>query len=161
MFLSKLLYHIIAFFKLRIYKIIYRKNTEFGKNITFRKSFELMISKEGRVEIGDNCFFNNYCSIFANQLVKIGNGTIFGENVKIYDHNHRFKDKKLSLKEQGFSNGEVKIGNHCWIGSNVIILKGAKIGDNCVIGAGCIIKSDIAASTIVTKNDDLIFNEIK
>ena len=31
------------------------------------------------------------------------------------------------------------IGKHCWIGSNVTIIKGASIGDNCVIGAGSLV----------------------
>ena len=34
---------------------------------------------------------------------------------------------KRSIKEQGFSNGTVSIGRHCWIGSNVCILKNADI----------------------------------
>ena len=36
-------------------------------------------------------------------FIEIGEGTIFGENVKIYDHNHKFADLKRSIKEQGFS----------------------------------------------------------
>lgn len=74
-------------------------------------------------------------------------GTLFGENVKIYDHNHRFQ-KDSSIKEQGYSNGEVHIGGHCWIGSGVIILKGADIFDNCVIGAGSVISEYIPEESI-------------
>ncbi len=69
-----------------------------------------MKDKEARVVIGGNCFFNNDCSIAINRLVSMGG--LFGEGVKIYDHNHSF-NKSYSIKEQGFSDGEVHIGELC------------------------------------------------
>jgi len=45
--------------------------------VTFRKNFSLMIANEGIVKIGDNVFFNNDCSINANQEVIIGDGCLF------------------------------------------------------------------------------------
>ena len=83
-------------------------------------------------------FFNNYCSVCAQNEICIGDGTIFGENVKIYDHNHVYKDPSVLIKHQGYTSAPIHIGKHCWIGSNVTILKGVTIGDNCVIGAGCV-----------------------
>lgn len=149
MVIIKIWFHIIATLKKVFYKIIYRSKLSTGKHTTWRRNFLIMIENEGKVSIGDNCFFNNDCTIGANKFVKIGEGTIFGENVKIYDHNHKFADLKRSIKEQGFSNGTVSIGRHCWIGSNVCVLKNADIGDNCVIGAGCVISGKIEDNTIV------------
>ena len=113
-----------------------------------------MISKKGYIEIGDKCFFNNGCSLNANKYIHIGEGTIFGENVKVYDHNHRFRDFSKPIKEQGFSDGEVVIGKHCWIGSNVALLKNTHIGDNCVIGAGCVVDGEIQDNTLVKNKID-------
>ena len=93
-------------------------------------------------------FFNNDCSLNANNSIEIGEGTLYGENVKIYDHNHRFNQQK-EIKQQGYSNGRVVIGQRCWIGSNVIILKGTEIGNNCVIGAGCVISGKISDNSVV------------
>lgn len=118
-----------------------------------------MKASKGYIEIGDNCFFNNDCSINCNNKVIIGDGSLFGENVKIYDHNHRFKDVK-PIKEQGFSNGTVMIGNHCWVGSNVVILKNTVINDNCVIGAGCVISGEIPKDTIVKNNSSYQYKKI-
>ena len=75
-----------------------------------------------------------------------------GENVKVYDHNHRFNIENTLISEQGFSVGEVSIGENCWIGSNVIILKDAKIGNNCVIAAGSVINDVIPDNSIVRNN---------
>lgn len=61
------------------------------------------------------------------------------------------------IKEQGYSSEKIVIGNHCWIGSNAVILKGVHIGDNSVIGAGCIISTDVPKNTIVkVSNNNLI-----
>ena len=96
-------------------------------------------------------FFNNGCSLAALDSIVIGDGCLFGENVKIYDHNHRFRDSSKRIKDQGFKTEKITIGKHCWIGSNVVILKGTKIGDNCVIGAECVISNDIQANCIIKK----------
>lgn len=149
MIIIKIWFHIMASLKKILYKIIYGNKLAIGRFTTWRRNFSVMIANEGKVIIGTNCFFNNDCTIGANKLVKIGDGTIIGENVKIYDHNHRFADIGKSIKKQGFSDGSVCIGRHCWIGSNVCILKNADIGDNCVIGAGCVISGKINDNTIV------------
>ena len=148
----------IAIVKKFLYKILYRKKIEIAKNVTWRRDFSVMIEKNGKLQIGKGCFFNNGCTIGVNKSVIIENGSIFGENVKIYDHNHRFADTTKSIKSQGYSNGMVHIGKHCWIGSNVCILKNADIGNNCVIGAGCVISEKIKDNTIVRANNQYILD---
>ena len=49
----------------------------------------------------------------------------------------------------------VSIRKHCWIVSNVVILKGVTIGDNCVIGAGCIVYKDVADGSVVVNKQEL------
>lgn len=102
----------------------------------------------GTIMIGDHVFFNHNCSITSMESVTIGDNCIFGENVKIYDHNHRFSRQCL-IKDQGFSKGSITIGKNCWLASNVTILKGAKIGDNVVIGAGCTIDGEVPSNSLV------------
>lgn len=158
MLILKILFHINALityvYLSCIYKIWGGKLTV-GKHVTFRKGFSLMIDKQGEVIIGNNVFFNNYCSINANERVTIGDGTLLGENVKVYDHNHCYKNTIVPIKEQGFTTAPVNIGKHCWIGSNVVILKGVTIGDNSVIGAGCVIYKDVPNNTIIVNKQEL------
>lgn len=134
--------------------------TKFGKNINIRKKLTITQAKSAKIIIGDGCFFNNYCSINAKKEIKIGNNCIFGENVKIYDHNHIFDKKNELIKNQGYSIASISIGNNCWIGSNVCILKGASIGDNVVIGAGCIINENIPSNVIVRQEKKVVYENI-
>ena len=152
MLFLKIYYHVMAIVKKIFYKIIYGKKIKFGKGVTFRRGFSLVIENGASVEIGDGCFFNNYCSINAMEQIKIGENCLFGECVKIYDHNHVFKYEDIPIKEQGFKTGKIIIQENCWIASNVIILKGANIGKNTVIAAGEIIDNKIQNNIVVKNN---------
>ncbi len=125
----------------------------FKENVHFRKRSTICIRGNGRLIIGANTFFNNGISINCHNSIEIGADCLFGEDVKIYDHNHRFRDKKIPIAKQGYSIGLISIGNNCWIGSNVVILKNVVIGNDVVIGANCVIFENIPSNTIVkTKN---------
>lgn len=149
MIIIKIWLHILANIQKLFLKVIYGEVIHIGKNVTWRNNFSVMIGKKGHIEIGNNCFFNNGCSLNANNHISIGEGTLFGENVKVYDHNHRFSNFDVPIKEQGFSIGKVIVGKHCWIGSNAVLLKGTEIGDNCVIGAGVIVNGKVLDGTII------------
>ena len=135
------------------YKIIYGNKLKIGKRVTWRRGFSIMKMSDAFIQIGNDCFFNNNCSLASNTQIVIGQRTIMGENVKIYDHNHRF-NKNVPIKEQGFSNKEVYIGDDCWLGSNVVILKGTHISNHCIIGAGCIISGYVPEWTIIKSSDE-------
>ena len=148
--LFKLWYHIKANIKKILYRIVSGNRIHFGKRTTFRNNFHTMVEGDGRIMIGDDCFFNNGCSVNSLEEVIIVDGTIFGENSHVYDHNQRFRSSDDSIKSQGYAVAPVKIGKHVWVGTNVVILKGVTIGDNAVIGAGCVVEQDIPADSIVT-----------
>lgn len=152
---------IVIYLKLLIYKCIFLNSIKIGKKLNFRKRFNLNVSNGAKLIIGNNVFFNNDCSINCKSLIMIGNNCIFGENIKIYDHNHIFNKVKVPIYKQGYKYKDVRIGNNCWIGSNVVILPGTCIGDNCVIGAGCIISSSIESNMLVTQNRELNIRRIE
>lgn len=105
-----------------------------------------------KLVIGDNVFFNNNCSITCLESITIGNNCLFGEGVKIYDHNHLF-EAGVTLNKNDFTYAPIAIGEECWIGSNAVILKGVTIGDNCVIGAGVIVYKDIPSGSILVSEN--------
>lgn len=139
-----------------MYKVVYGKKFDMPLNSTFRSGFHLVIEDLGGVKIGNNCFFNNYCTLASKAGIEIGDGTLFGENVKVYDHNHCYKDTSMSIKDQGYTSAPITIGKHCWIASNVVILKGVTIGDNCCIGAGCVVYKDVPSGTTLVNKQELV-----
>jgi acetyltransferase-like isoleucine patch superfamily enzyme len=147
----KLWYRLCGVLKILFLKLVYRSNFQHGKALHIRAGFHVNIENNGSLSIGDDVFFNNYCSVNVRSSVSIGSGTIFGENVHIYDHNHRYANPSVPIKEQGYSQMPIRIGSHCWFGTNVVVLKGVTIGDNVVIGAGCVVYEDVPDSTVVVQ----------
>ena len=126
----------------------------------FRDGFHVYIENNGVLKVGRGCFFNVGCSITVRKKVSIGSNCIFGENVKIYDHNHGYRDLTKSVDKQGFVSDEVVISDECWIGSNVVILKGVHIGRHCVIGAGVVVHEDIPENSVVFCKQAIVCKKI-
>lgn len=127
------------------FKIAIKKGSKLsiGHNLRTRNNVSFRIYNEGKVFIGNDCFFNDNCSINCQKNIKIGDRVICGQNVMIYDNDHDYK-----RDINAYLYGDVSIGNNVWIGANCIILKGTKIGDNVVIAAGSIVKEDIEDNTL-------------
>lgn len=128
------------------------------KDVELRNYVNIWVGKNARLKIDQNVFINNHCSINCLKEIEIGENTLLGEGVKIYDHNHKysFENDQLKVNRKDFTYGEVKIGKNCWLGSNVVVLKGVKIGDHCIIGAGCVLNKDIPAHSVIVNQQDLI-----
>lgn len=101
-----------------------------------------------RINIGSNNYFNRNLMIDACNKIEIGNNNMFGPDVYITDSNHRFE---LGKNPSTFpmEKGTVKIGNSCWIGAKVVILKDVTIGDYCVVGAGAVVTKSFPAGSVI------------
>lgn len=124
------------------------------ENVHFNEFCNLLVFGGSKLTIGKNVFFNNYCSINCLDEIEIGSDTMFGESVKLYDHNHAHSE---NIKQGEYTTAPIIIGKNCWIGSNVTILKGVTIGDNVIIGAHNLIFKSVAGNTIVKSQQSYIF----
>lgn len=142
-------------------KIEIRKKSKIilkGK-IHTKKNVELKAFNGGVLEIGKRCTFNNNCMIVSGKNIIIKDGTIFGPNVVVVDHDHDYC-KVESILESKYIYDDIYIGSNVWIGANVVILRGTRIGDNSVIGAGCVIRGNIKNNTVITQNRKLNYYRI-
>lgn len=128
-------------------KLFGKGQMKIGRNCEFAHGCDFEAHGTSSMEIGERTYFNRYCMISAHNSIKVGKGCFFGPGVKIFDNNHKFS--KESGVSTDLSTAPITIGDHCWIASDVIILRGTTIGNNCVIGAGCIVHGDIPDGTLV------------
>lgn len=140
-----------------------------GADITIGKSGKLIVGKgvaigartvctvrKGAVlKMGDMSNLNSDCKIVCHEKIEIGENTIFGPNVLVYDHDHLYS-AECGVKRKEYVSSEIVIGKNCWIGANTVILRGTHIGDNCLVGAGSVVKGDFpSGSKIIQKRADV------
>jgi acetyltransferase-like isoleucine patch superfamily enzyme len=101
-----------------------------------------------RIRIGSGNYFNRNLMIDACGLVEVGDDNMFGPDVYITDSNHNY-GMGTSPKRAPMNIGRVKIGNRCWIGAKVVILKDVELGDGCVVGAGAVVTRSFSAGSII------------
>lgn len=118
-----------------------------GEKFRTRHNVELNVREKAIIQIGNNVFLNSGCIITAREKVMIGDNTIFGPNVVVYDNDHMIRNGRIIDNE--FETDPIVIGANVWIGAGAIILKGAVIEDNCVIAAGSVVKGKVESNNIM------------
>ena len=129
-------------------------DAQYGCAVSFGSTIEVL--KNARLETG---YFtmNSFSTIVSSRSITLGNDVMIARDVIIYDSDfHQIKVKKRSLEKSL----PVTIGNHVWLGSRSIILKGVAIGRNSIVAAGAIITEDVNEGMMVAGRQKLkILNE--
>jgi acetyltransferase-like isoleucine patch superfamily enzyme len=116
---------------------------------------------EGQITIGERVYIGDDCLISCCDSVEIGNETLLGHGVQVFDNDSHPLDPDLRVRDwtalasgsgrltDDIRRAPVSIGERVWIGFGSIVLKGVSIGDGAVVAAGSIITRDVAAGTLV------------
>jgi acetyltransferase-like isoleucine patch superfamily enzyme len=101
----------------------------------------------GDVRVGERTWIGPFTVLDGTGGLEIGSNCSISTGVQIYTHDS--VKWALSDGKQKYEYASVKIGNCCYIGSNVIISKGTVIGNRCVIGAGSFVNKNLPDNSIV------------
>lgn len=95
-----------------------------------------------RITLGPDSFLNG-AHLSAKQEVHLGRRAWIGPGSKVFDSDqHDFDADRPEQSEP------VVIGDHCWIASDVTVLRGVEIGEHCVIGTRSLVTSSIPPHTL-------------
>ena len=126
---------------------------ELGSKIRAHSGCIVRVLSKGRLKIGDNVRMNYRCVFMCMDSISVGEGTVFGPSVYVYDHDH---DYAVGIEKDEYKTEPVVIGKNCWIGANTVILRGTKLGDNCVVGAGCVIRGEYPDNTVIVQKRETV-----
>jgi len=88
-------------------------------------------------------YVNYNSTIICRNEISIGKNVIIAPEVIIRDSDqHNLIDNNLHMGVRPAS-APIHIGNHVWIGTRAIILKGVNIGNNVVIASGAVVTRDV------------------
>ncbi len=155
---GKYKFHYLSFCSVRSTIRVGKGEISFGRSLQVEEHCYFSTQAGGKLTVGNNTFFNHHCQIISRGFVGIGDNCVFGPFVSIYDHDHIFGVDGVIKNDYRIR--EVKIGNNCWIGEKVTILRGSFIGDGCVIGAGCVISGNVPPHTLVKPQRNYNFEKL-
>ncbi len=130
------------------------------------------LGEEGRVEIGDFCYFTN-AVLLCEEGLRIGNYVVIGWNATLIDTDfhpigpaERIADA-LACSPLGrgrprpsIPRRPVVIEDDVWIGPNATILKGVCVGCGAFIEAGAVVTRDVPRRSRVLGNPAQIIGEV-
>lgn len=122
-----------------------------GRNVRFGHDTRVGFFGNGKLNIGNGCYFVNYNSFLVGADISIGNNCLFASNILVTSENHLI-EIEADRPYENISCSPVSIGNGCWIGERVVILPGVTIGNKCVIGAGSVVTKSIPDYCIAVGN---------
>lgn len=105
------------------------------------------------VQIGDGAILCSHSMVTSNVRI----GAFFHANIYSYvEHDCSIGDF-VTFAPGVKCNGNVTIGNHCYIGSGAILRDGRagkplRIGDHAIVGMGAVVVEDVPAGAIVVGN---------
>lgn len=114
------------------------------------------------IAIGDNVGISG-ATIYARRGIIIGNNTNIGGNTKILDNDFHPIEPRARIEDDKDKIGteSIVIGANCFIGCNVIILKGTQLGDNCVVGAGAVVSGKFEDNCVIAGNPAKVIKKIE
>ena len=128
--------------------------------------------ENGRVKIGDYCYFTNAVLLCELEL-RIGNYVVIGWNTTIADTDFHPISPSARVVDaiacsplgRGMRRPEVArrpviIEDDVWIGPNSTILKGVRIGVGAFIEAGSVVTRDVPARARVIGNPAQVIGEV-
>jgi acetyltransferase-like isoleucine patch superfamily enzyme len=113
------------------------------KNVTIYNSTTLV----GDVSIGENTWIGPYCSLDGTAGLSIGKNCSISLGCQILTHDTA--KWALSGGKMPYEYGPTKIGDNCFLGSYVVVLKGITIGNHCLVGAGAVVTHDVPDFSVV------------
>jgi acetyltransferase-like isoleucine patch superfamily enzyme len=114
---------------------------------SFRSVIVFTTEGDGIIKLGKKVWINDGVMIFSRVSINIGEHSMIGDQVIIYDSNCHYVNPETPPIEKS-----VTIGRNVWIGSRAIVLPGVSIGDHAVIGAGSVVTKDIPARCVAVGN---------
>ena len=103
-----------------------------------------------RVEVGPRASIGPHCCVWggwSTARAVVGAGALLSPGVILVAGNHR-TDGEGWIRDQGFDEADVIIGEGAWLGAHSVIV-GCRVGEGAIVGAGAVVTRDVPAGAIV------------
>lgn len=106
-------------------------------------------SAGGAITIGDRSGIGDFCSIFGQGGLEIGDDVMLASGVRILTAEHVTDRRDVPIRVQGETRARTVIEDDVWIGANAVVLAGVRIGRGAVVAAGAVVTRDVESYAVV------------
>lgn len=125
--------------------VVFEGGATFGRGIQF--------ICDGNITIGSDFYCNAGCVINCGKEIKFGNKALLGWNVTILDGDgHSIIHN--GIPKQPYES--ILVGNHVWLASNSVILKGSIIPSNTVVAMGGLVSKSFRDENCLIGNQNKV-----
>lgn len=107
-----------------------------GQGLYLSENCLIQVNPEAEVSLGEHVFMNANSRVVSAKSVEVGDNSMFGPNVCVYDHDHVIGCNGVSAE---LVCDPVSIGSSCWIGANSVVTKGVVVASKIAIGGGAVV----------------------
>ncbi len=122
-----------------------------GEKCRFVKGGSLWIEDNGcEIDVGDlTSFISAHLAVTeSGSKISIGRDCMFAYDIDVRTgDSHSIIDVDSGKRINHAA--DVRIGNHVWVASHVMILKGVNILDDCIIGAGSVVARSVDQKNVI------------
>lgn len=124
-------------------------NVIIGHEVKIAKRCSVFGAENNSLEIGDQTYIGmNSCLNGFKAKLKIGKNVSIAQNVSIMtDSGPNASEEMQKIYPLEF--GPVSIGDHCWIGTNAVILPNVSIGEFSVVAANSLVTMSFPAYSVI------------
>lgn len=131
--------------------VIYGNNNivEFSAGVSMDSGSIVLDGDNNNLFVGKDTKFCGkiHIAVIESTTVSIGERGLFSSDITI-----RTGDSHSVIDLEGNRinpSKDVRIGNHVWVGNQVIITKGATISNNCIVGTGSLVNKIIKQENVI------------
>jgi len=118
-----------------------RFGAQIGKKALIRPSVK--ITYPWKVSIGDFSWIGDDVVLYSLGEIEIGSNTVISQKSYLCTGSHDYTKQTFDIFAK-----KVKVGNSCWLATDVFVAPGITISDGAIVGARSSVFNDVDANTI-------------
>ncbi|WP_411285400.1 acyltransferase [Lapillicoccus sp.] len=104
---------------------------------------------EGTLRIGAKSVIGIRNTLNCWLDLEIGPLCLFGDDVYVCDFDHVTERLDVPIKDQGIVKTPVRIGADCWLGTKVVVTRGADVGAHSVVAAASVVRGTFPERSVI------------
>jgi len=120
-----------------------------GNNVRLDRGIRILAANQSVINIQDGTRIGLYTVLNGGDSITIGKKSLISGFVYLQTSMHGFKDKNISVQEQGYDHLPVVLEEDVWLGTHVVILPGVTLGKGTVVGSNAVVNKSAEAFKVL------------